>query len=352
MTKDIYIIKNTINNKVYIGQTKNCADRWSKHIWSAKHRPHTAIAQAMHDLGIQHFYYQVLEHEIENFDERERYWIEYYDSRVPNGYNVAPGGRYVGGTEAATASITDTKTLQHIVDDLQTTRMSYAKLAEKYECCEWTIGAINHGEAYYNADLHYPLRESNRYTEEKLKQLRYSLKYELDKSLKDLAREYQMDAGEISNINQGHTHRIAGENYPLRNGKVTFTLCSIVDEVIALLKTDMPQQDIARQYNVSVSSISGINTGKNYRRPNETYPIRDNYQGQSKRNCFSPDEVRQIEHELRTTTLSMRKLAAKYECTLTEIMNINNGSVKKYRSQDVLYPVRKSFCNDYPRIAE
>lgn len=35
MKKDIYIIKNSVNNKVYIGQSKNSAERWLSHVYNA-----------------------------------------------------------------------------------------------------------------------------------------------------------------------------------------------------------------------------------------------------------------------------------------------------------------------------
>lgn len=343
MKKDIYIIKNTINDKVYIGQAKNCADRWLKHLSNARRRRDTVIDKEIHKYGEAAFYYQILEYQVENYDEREKYWIKRYNSIVPNGYNVAVGGAGVGaGIESVCADIKDEKILSNIINDLKTTKMSNSKIAKKYHVCEWTIFAINNGKAYCNPDLNYPIRESNRYSKEKLKQLRYALKYELDKTIKDLSKEYKMDCGEVSNINQGITHRIENEVYPLRKGKVFNLTYKVVDDIIALLKTDIPQKDIAKKFNISVNAVSGINTGKNYRRESETYPIRENYQGDSKRNCFSPDEIELIEHDLKHTDMSMRKIAAKYECTLTVIMNINNGVIKKYRSSKKIYPLRNN----------
>ena len=37
--KDIYIIKNDINNKVYIGQTINMEERWYKYSREVEYRP-------------------------------------------------------------------------------------------------------------------------------------------------------------------------------------------------------------------------------------------------------------------------------------------------------------------------
>ena len=353
MKKDIYIIKNTLNDKVYVGQAQDSAERWKKHISNSRHRKDTVIDKAIHKYGIDKFYYQILEYQIEDYDEKEKYWIKRYNSIVPNGYNVAAGGRGIGaGIDNPSATVKDQDTLKSIIEDLRNSKTSNVKLAKKYGCSEWTIFAINNGKAYYDENINYPIRESNRYSEEKLKQLRYALKYELDKSIKQLSQEFDMDCGEISNINQGKTHRLKNEKYPLRSGKVLNPAGQIVDDVISLLKTDMSQKDIARKFNVSVNSISMINLGKSYRKQSEQYPIRQNYQGDSKRNCFSPDEIINIEKALRENKKSMRDIASEFECSITNIMNINNGVIKKYHNKNVKYPIRNSFCNDYPRIAE
>ena len=65
--------------------------------------------------------------------------------------------------------------------------LSNAKLAKKYGCGEWTVWAVNNGQAYYDARLKYPLKKSNRYDKEKINQVKYALKYELDKSILDIA---------------------------------------------------------------------------------------------------------------------------------------------------------------------
>ena len=45
----------------------------------------------MAELGVENFWYEVIE-TTENYDEREGYWINYYNSTVPNGYNLLLDG--------------------------------------------------------------------------------------------------------------------------------------------------------------------------------------------------------------------------------------------------------------------
>ena len=91
----IYKITNTTNNKSYIGQTaRSLAERWSEHKKNAYslnlNRP---LYYAMRKYGIESFIIEVLE-EVDNqtlLDEREQYWIRYYDT-YGRGYNATLGG--------------------------------------------------------------------------------------------------------------------------------------------------------------------------------------------------------------------------------------------------------------------
>ena len=47
MKKDIYIIKNKINNKVYIGQADFAWKRYGTHLRDAKSKPKTVIDKAI-----------------------------------------------------------------------------------------------------------------------------------------------------------------------------------------------------------------------------------------------------------------------------------------------------------------
>lgn len=90
----IYIIKNTINNKVYIGQTKTSINqRWKEHIRHAKNG-NQIINRAMNKYGSDKFYIEILETcDINDIDNREIYYIEKYDStNKSKGYNVSIGG--------------------------------------------------------------------------------------------------------------------------------------------------------------------------------------------------------------------------------------------------------------------
>lgn len=93
MTSYIYIIKTPCSNKVYIGQTRrNIEQRFKEH----KTRDiDTKLAQAFDKYGLNNFTCELLETlpnaSEEQLNEREIYWIQYYNSYY-QGYNMTPGG--------------------------------------------------------------------------------------------------------------------------------------------------------------------------------------------------------------------------------------------------------------------
>lgn len=92
MVGHIYIIKNKINNKVYIGQTMQPIKiRFTNHIMSSRTED-TKFYRAIRKYGETNFYIELLEDvEPSLLNEREIYWIEYYNS-YKSGYNSTLGG--------------------------------------------------------------------------------------------------------------------------------------------------------------------------------------------------------------------------------------------------------------------
>lgn len=94
MTCGIYKITNKINQKIYIGQSKNIEYRWKQHIYemNENYKSHYSIHKALKKYGIENFTFEIIEitKEEELFD-REKYWIQYYNS-YNKGYNETVGG--------------------------------------------------------------------------------------------------------------------------------------------------------------------------------------------------------------------------------------------------------------------
>ncbi len=97
----IYIIKNKINSMVYIGQSIDIHRRWLTHYSLGKKDANpnrleynNQIHTAMRELGRENFYIEILEEcEKDSLNEREIYWIKYYNS-YKRGYNGTEGGAF------------------------------------------------------------------------------------------------------------------------------------------------------------------------------------------------------------------------------------------------------------------
>ena len=87
----IYKITNLVNGKVYIGQTITTVQ---KRFWKHCNGTKQLISKAIHKYGVDNFKVEEIDRAEtrEELDEKERCWIKFYNSQVPNGYNLEGGG--------------------------------------------------------------------------------------------------------------------------------------------------------------------------------------------------------------------------------------------------------------------
>ena len=90
----IYKITNEENDLIYIGQTiASILTRFKEHCYDAKKGSKNKFHSAMREIGIDKFHVELVEEcSLEKLDDRERYWINFYDS-YKNGYNSKNGGQ-------------------------------------------------------------------------------------------------------------------------------------------------------------------------------------------------------------------------------------------------------------------
>ena len=98
---NIYMITNKINGKKYVGQSKDVEFRWKQHIKDSKHKKLKSryLYRSFNKYGIENFTLDIIEKDIliEKVNEREIFWINYYNTYAPNGYNLTLGGEGVKG---------------------------------------------------------------------------------------------------------------------------------------------------------------------------------------------------------------------------------------------------------------
>lgn len=281
-TKDIYKITNNINGKIYIGQAKNSKNRFYSHCKASS--KNCLIDLAIQKYGKENFTLEVIESQISNYNEQEKYWIKILNTKVPNGYNITDGGEeppIFYGIHHPNASIKSQDVLDHIIFDLTFSSDSYNIIAERYKTNKKTVMGINNGVRYYNPNLRYPLRAikniNGKLTEEDIDNIIEELKYSYDTNT-NIGNHYGVSEATIRHINSGIAHHRDDLLYPIRpidaaRSKLTYD--EIMEIAYALSNTDISIRQLAKKYDVSRSTIQNINLGsKIYFRRELKYPLR------------------------------------------------------------------------------
>lgn len=91
--------------------------RFKEHIRASKnnYEPSMVLYKAMRKYGIENFYIELLEDNLYGnnlLNEKEKYWIEQYNSLVPFGYNVRQGGEDCGRKEVYKIDIETNKIIE------------------------------------------------------------------------------------------------------------------------------------------------------------------------------------------------------------------------------------------------
>lgn len=251
MDSGVYYIKNLINNKIYIGQSKNVKDRLSRHKSKLKYKKHenSYLQRAVNKYGIDNFEFKIIEFvDFEILDEREIYWINFYNSTLrSNGYNIEGGG--VKNKEVSeemrinklgmknpmygkhhTGKVIKKMTISSrgmnnklSVKDVETIKIalcngeSQKTLAKKYNVDHTTINKIQTGVnwGYIKADLNAYLKEQNKL---KIKETHKNIQelYKKGVSISEIVNKYGYDYRTVNKVTGKSVNQLIKE----RNKKV------------------------------------------------------------------------------------------------------------------------------------
>lgn len=217
MKKTIYKITHKETQKCYIGQTIDFDRRKSEHQRLSGSNTVSLIGRAINKYGVDAFDYEILE-ETEDFNEREVYWIKYYSSLHPDGYNLTEGGESppIGrGENNPFAKITQ-ETADEIIKDLLEFKMEKRDIITKYNVSPDIVRHINDGDSWRKDNLTYPLRG----TEGPLIQMRVDRIKDLLRNTKMTQKEIAAEVGRarstITAINNGQNFYDPSIDYPIR----------------------------------------------------------------------------------------------------------------------------------------
>lgn len=293
--KYIYKYENKINGKVYIGQTNNIQKRKNGHK-SCSFNPKSndyniPFHSAIRKYGLNSFNFTILE-EIDDsknqnyVNDREKYYIEQYQSLISlNGYNVSQGGQRFSlekRTYEEKLQLSKLFTKDEIIDiqNLLIANKNFNEILEKYSPrLKYSyLMNINTGLNFKNPLFDYPLKkEINRshFSKEEIKQIKDRIKS--GEIYKTIAKDFNIKSiGFISGINSGKYFFDKNETYPLYikgcNKKANeIWVKKIIDD---LLNTSLTQDEIAKKYNKSRSTVTNINAGHSHKKDGLNYPLR------------------------------------------------------------------------------
>lgn len=271
MEKAIYKYENKINHKIYIGQTNNPERRYQEHLYGQSYQT-SLIEKAIHKYGINNFTFEILEW-TPDYDTREQYWIEYYRSYKPYGYNICEGGGYLPNQQKENHSqcqITE-ETARNIQADLLDNKLSYNQIVEKYKTTFTIVNNINTGHTWNYYNLSYPLRSERARNEERALKVINLLK-NTQKSMKEIAQEVGWGESQISMINRGSNHHQENIQYPIR--KKPRDNSALVPDCVKMLQEGKSNGEISELLGVSCKWVSSVNVGKAYHNDTLNYPIR------------------------------------------------------------------------------
>lgn len=337
MQKYIYVITNKLNNKQYVGQTSNPEKRFREHLWVGE----STVGKDMSKFGIENFEMSVLEGPIENYDEREIYWIAKLNTEAPNGYNITRGGKGFFGKRYTTTEAT-LDVAREIISMLYNESYSFGYISKTFSLPYNVIKKINNGELFYDSNIDYPIR-FDAFEDEyclTLKKTTVELVCDdlknTDMSIKDISKKYFINDKLVSKINNGTYQKYLPSDilYPIRDNSKTeqYIADKIIDD---LIRGDIPKRDIAKKYGVSYSVVSGINRGQYFKKDGISYPIKKH----EMKYDVNDEVVDKIILLLKTETPFYKIVDITGAPNIEFVYDVNYG--KSHGRNDEKYPIRE-----------
>lgn len=215
----IYKYTNKNNGKVYIGRSVNITRRKWEHLHNPS--PYSYFDEVISTTGEENFLFEIIEEcDVSQLQEREKYWINYYESCALNkknkGYNLTYGGEEYRSENNPWAKLS-IKTVKEIIEKLEKTKISIQKIAKEYKIHYNTVSNINNCKTWawihnYKNNIRKEAQGSllkgelgtNKISEEQAKYIVFLLEKD-PRSLAQISRDENISLNIIYDINRCKT---------------------------------------------------------------------------------------------------------------------------------------------------
>ena len=291
MISGVYKITCLKNNRVYVGQSLDIERRLRQHFNSLNnlsYRHHSErLQEDWNKYGEGQFIASIVECCPANMlEEREKYWIKYWNTFYLNkkGYNMTEGGQWGNAPR---------KLSDLAIQEIQ------------------------------------------------------NLLIKGDYSLKDIAQEYNVSLSCISDINTGRTWKKNEYVYPLHPKSIKNTILSLeeLDRTIQLLlNTKLNYSEIAKTMEVPEYTVGSINRGEHSlcKKTSYNFPIRKPVQKGTYQNKITEKQVLEIIFDLIYSNLTNKELGKKYGVHYNTIGFISQGKIWKDITSCFILPIKKN----------
>ena len=214
-----------INKIVYIGQTVNLNNRHYRHI---KIDPYDdtlkeynyPLSRGIRKYGEDNYELIILEEGLlrEQLNEREKYWIKYYNTYY-DGYNQS-----LGGSNPVMVKH-DEEEIDKVIDLLKNTTLSLQEIADECKISLTHVYNINIGKRRKRDNVKYPIRSSLakgtrgiKFSQQECKEIHDFILNNPKITFKEIAKKYNCSDYTIRQINRGKTkaYNLEKYKYPLR----------------------------------------------------------------------------------------------------------------------------------------
>lgn len=195
--------------------------RWNSHRSRATLREdegRSPIHDAMRIVGLDNFTFEIIGW-YEDYNYMEQYYIEKYNTLVPNGYNLLPGGEEppIRCGKDHHNSVYEQDLIDKIIDDLISHNYTQKEIEIKYNVPQNLVTSINRGITHRREGIEYPIIKVSKYhlKPEEIEDIKYLLEYGTC-TLSEIAQYFGVNRSSIDLINSGRHHKDIDRKYPIR----------------------------------------------------------------------------------------------------------------------------------------